>query len=528
MREYVVYDFKRYVEYAAGLDHYEVCPFQYLIADFMQGAKPEWIWRKKVILGFRGSAKTWLCVRRYIEWRLLRVPSTQIIVHSSTDRLAAGITGALLETFRHNPLFNHLKPRGQPGSTAFNLQGIRVEKGDQITSVGIKTAMTGTRGHLYIFDDPEPDNSPEAMHAWIMAAYQEAELILHPVDKLWPSGVVPDPEKTQFIVVGQPHWTGTAYLPPPPDPMSGDEDSHPLSDAKFLKIPPLMVCDKDHPDAAWSKKFSRYERSLMPGRFPSAEQIHKRDDKIIEPPRWRLQMEIDTTPVEGVGSVIKVTKLPKLHRDIWAGAKKTMVVDPADSAERCEWGVVIAGLWDNMIHVIDMVGFRSEVWDVEGEKMPGEEAWESIFELAESVGVHDIYLEKNYKAAAISAKRTLRKLKMRANVYEYAATQNKLARITRSLDLPLNSGMVSFEPHVIEDPRNFRQLSELRYTKLPVPDDRIDALAAVIDHLLDMPNVTGITSNAKRVHHGFGSCRPGSYDSLPTARRSPFDSLRSV
>lgn len=231
LRTFCAKDFKHYVEYKARAAGYVPQQFQYVVADFLQGAKKKWVRRKKTLLGFRGSAKTWEAVRAYAEWRLLRVPSTQIIIQSSTDRLAAGINQSMLETLKYDELFTHLRPKGSSGTMQFSLPGFKPEKGETVTCAGVNTAMTGSRANLYIFDDPEPDNNPEALYERILAAFQEAELILHPAEFLWPNGDVPDPEQTQILVVGQPHWTGTAYLPHPPDPDSGELQSHPLQDA---------------------------------------------------------------------------------------------------------------------------------------------------------------------------------------------------------------------------------------------------------------------------------------------------------
>ena len=526
-------DFKVYLHYAMARDHYTPEPFQLVKADVLQGARKRWQRRKKTIMGFRGSTKTYTDVRRYIEWRWLRVPATQVIVQSSTDRLGGAITSSIMETLKHDPLFAHLKPKATSSTMAFSLMGYLPEKGEGLTAAGINTAMTGTRAHLYIFDDPEPDNNPEAMYERILAAFQEAELILHPVDHLWPSGEVPIPEQTQIVCVGQPHWTGTAYIPRPPDPSTGDVVSHPMSDSLFLKIPALRKVPvgtpgsiNDHPEPwhdATHNGGEYAEVSMMPCRFPTKELIRKRNLRIIDPARWRLQMECDTNPLEGVGSVIKVTRLPVVHIDPWTLSRRVLIVDPADSEDGCEWGVAAGGLLESRIHILDIMGFRSTVWD-EGDDMPGEEAWKTIFEYADQIGIQTIYLEKNHANAARACKRVLRKMDVQCSVLEYAATQNKLTRIVRSLDAPLNVGMVSFEPHVLQDPVNFRQMSELRHTRLPKPNDRLDALAGLVTVFIDVPNVVSVRKNANMIHRPTGDMRPPSFRSLP--QKAPFHSLR--
>jgi len=520
-------DFKVYLRYAMARDHYRAAPHQMAKADFLQGARPRWVGRKKVILGFRGSAKTYTDVRRYIEWRWLRVPATQIIVQSSTDRLAAAITGAIMETLKHDPLFAHLKPKATSSTMAFSLKGYMPEKGEGLTAAGIKTAMTGSRAHLYIFDDPEPENNPEALYTEIISAFVEAELILHPQDHLWPSGEVPIPEQTQFVVVGQPHWTGTAYLPRIADPLTGEVEPHPLSDAMYTKVPALRKVPvdtpgsiEDHPEPWHDVKHNGgdyAEISTMPDRFPTARLIYQRNEKIIPPAKWRLQMDIDVSPVEGLGAVIKVTRLPVVHEDIWKLSRRAIIVDPADSEEGCEWAVAAAGLTSNRIHVFDILGFHSEVWDesIEG-KMPGEEAWTTIFEYAESMGIELVYVEKNYKAAMTACRRVLRGMpNAKFTLMEYAASQNKLLRICRTLEPTLNVGMVSFEPHVMQDFQTYRQLSELRHTRLPNPNDRIDALAGLVTVFIDVPNVVSVKNSASPLGARTLDTRPAAYATLP-------------
>lgn len=522
-------DLKHYIAYAMERDHYQTETIHDIMADFLQGSTPKWQRKKKVILGFRGFGKTYTAVRRYIEWRILRVPDTQVIVQSSTDRLAGAITQALMETFKYDPLFEGLRPKSGTGTMAFTLECCSPEKGEQVQCAGIKSAMTGSRAHLYIFDDPEPDVQPEALYDRILAAFQEAEFILHPPDQLW-DGDVPTPEQTQFVVVGQPHWTGTAYIPRPIDTLTGDQEPHPLNDAIFLRIPALRRVPRgtpdsidDHPDDLAG---DYAEMSNMPSRFPTDSLLRKRNQRIIDPPRWRLQMDIDTTPVEGVGSVIKVSRLPVLHRDPMAGTMRTMIVDPADSEDGCEWGICIAAMYGNMIHILDLMGFRSVIFDDRPGRMPGEEAWETIFEYAEQLSVQSIYIEKNLKHAATAAKRVMRTTKLRASIWEYPVTQNKLLRIVRSLDAPMNGGMVSFEPHILDDGANFRQISELRHMRLPVPNDRLDALAAMITRYIEVPSVTSTTKSARQWRPQPGvDYRPPSFRAVP-GKGSPFTKLR--
>jgi hypothetical protein len=489
IRLHICQDFKNYLRYAILRDGFQPEEFQMILAELLQGDRPEWIRRKKVCLGFRGCSKTYI-LRRYVEWRIQRRPETQVVVHSSNDELASQFTDSVRRTITDDPIFDHLGiSRG--GTFAFSLAGHEPEKGHTIRCAGIKTAITGQRAHLYVFDDPEPDVEPEALYERILAAFEEADFILHPIEQLWMKhDQVPIPEQTNYIVIGQPHWTGTAYIPPEPDPVTGQISGHNLRDALFVKIPAIRRVPIGTNGAVEHESGEYAEISMMPNRFNTNRLLGMRDKRSISPQRWRLQMEIDTSPLEGEMSVIPVSKLTKINRlrqDIY---NLTAVVDPADSTSGCEWAVAIGGICGNMIHVVDLAGFQAEVYSYEMGELAGITAWKRIFDLCEAMTVNRIYLEKNLKSARIACMRCISQSNLRAQVFEYSASVNKLRRITESLGPPTNSGMISFEPHVLMDRANVRQLTELKYTTLPRPDDRLDALAGLISVLMERPSVT--------------------------------------
>jgi hypothetical protein len=527
LRLYVAEEFKRYLRYSLYNDGHRIQPFQELFADILQGTYPGSDVYKKVILGFRGSAKTYV-LRRYVEWRWRRMPWTQVVVHSSTDALAGQFTTSIKSTIDNDLIFDDISTGSGTGTLSFTLKGYEPEKGHTIRCAGINTSITGQRAHLYLFDDPEPDVMPEAMNERILAAFQEAELVLHPVDELWDGPEdVPTPERTQYVVTGQPHWTGTAYLPRTRAIGSDEVPPHPLKDALFFKIPALRKVPIGTEGSVPHDSGNYAEISMMPDRFPTEQLINKRDKRVISTPRWRLQMDIDCSPIEGEMSVVPVTRLIQRHTDLFASGNLTVCVDPADSEEYCEWGVVTAGISDGQIHVFDMLGFRASSYNTEEGVFAGEGVWAEIFQYCNEMSIGTIYIEKNLKAARVAAMRMLRKCKVKAQVFEYAAKVNKLQRIIDALEHPTNTNMVSFEPHVLQDPENFRQLAELRYTKLPKPCDRIDALAGVVSVLIDLPSARNIAHRAVRLNNSVhADRRPATYQFIRHQDSRPFDRLK--
>jgi hypothetical protein len=327
----------------------------------------------------------------------------------------------------------------------------------------------------------------------VIQAFDEAENILHPVDHLWPTGVIPDAELTQMLVVGQPHWPGSAYLDPEADPTTGVVPEHPLLGTPMLRIPCMYVVPRGTPDSipfeardienpedkdkAWA--------SMMPGRFPIKSLLERR--RRMTRHRWMLQMMIDWHLGDSDVSVIEVNKVEQFHVDPEHLKVLSMCIDPADSEDGCEWGLAAAGIFKNRIHVIDMDGFHARILDEIHGLRSGEEVFDQLFEYADMMRVSRIYIEKNYRNAIVAAKRVVNRKQMNAQVYEYSANANKLKRILGSLEHPFGTGLVTMEPHVLRRKANIEQLRRIKYTRLPEPNDRIDALAGLVHVLMEHP-----------------------------------------
>jgi hypothetical protein len=477
-------DLKNFVTYNVRAMGHTPHQLQYLIADFFQGARPEWIASSKVLLGFRYLTKTFM-VRQYCKWRWLRNPQTQIIVHSSTRNLAKRFAKAILQSLRQDPLVQHLAPGPEAGEYEWNLGGVLPEQGFSLQCAGIKTSLTGSRADVYIFDDPEPDDEPEALHDRIIRSFEEARFILHPPTR-WLEYFrrrtgrpeleqVPPPERTQLLVVGQPHTEATAYVPPSPE-IDSDGDGHPLANARFLRVPAVDSRGR----WLWPQRYysKRMARVLAPGEV--ARGFTKRT--------WRLQMLLSVTP-EHAGEIIDLRMVPRSHRLV---ANPGMVVDPADG-RNCEWGVCVGGLVGNQIHVQEMMGFHGEAFgDDPADEYMGESAWARVFDLAEDLDVRWVLIEKNLKAARTACRRYLSKRKLKIAVYEHASVRSKHRRIVEALEHPIPNGMVTFEPHLLSNAQNARQITGVTYSRLPEPNDRVDALAMLIHHFVEYPGLATV------------------------------------
>lgn len=485
-KQYVAEDFKRMIWHGAQMRGHVPPEFHYQIADFLQGSLPEWVARAKVILGFRFAAKTWI-FRQYFKYRWLRCPYTQIIVHSSNDRMAKKFVKAIKEEVEADPLMAGLKPEPSASDFEFNLQGIRPEQGYSIVAAGIKTSLTGSRADFYAFDDPEPEVDPESMRERILQAIGEAGSILHePARHLHmmkdANGKVPDvlpvPERTQLGIVGQPHCVTTAYLPSQAD--EDEEEGHPLLDAKFMRVPVLKK------DGSWrwpdmmNKKYFSYERGE-----PMTPLEVKRT---MTTSRWELQYMINTGFAEIAGPVLRLEEIEPVLRMI---PMPIAIVDPADSEAGAEWGIAILGLIERQIHIAHLGGFRAQAYEGDDWESMGQSAWRRIFDLCMEFGVRRLYLEVNLKAAITACRRYIAKSgDVRVTVFEYRATRQKKRRIPELLEQPINNRMVTANPEVLADLENMRQLRRLRWDRLPNPCDRIDALAAGFEILMEEPHLT--------------------------------------
>lgn len=480
--------------------------FHYGMSQFVQGVRPEWHTRAAVVLGFRLAAKTWLAARQYVKWRWLRNPNLQVIVHSSNDAMAKRFTSAIKEELRLDPLMAELRPAHSTSDFEFNLQGAQHEQGMSIVAAGIKTSMTGSRADLYIFDDPEPEVEPESMRERIIAAFGEAGDILHSPErqaKWFGKDEVPAPEITQLLVMGQPHCAMTAYLPRPED-FAPDAEGHPLIDARFLVIP---VVNPRTGKWTWPQMMEKKFFNHLKRRPMTVGEVRR----TMPTSRWELQYMINTEYMAEAGPVLRLKEIEIKFQN---PDTTVMFVDPADSEGGCEWGMAIGGLLNGKIHICHMGGLWGEAFDFLDEdgdvtkESLGESTWRKVFDIAEEFGVRTVFIEGNLKAATSSCRRYIRRAKVRCIVMDYKAVRRKTVRIPEALEQPCNNRMLSANPEVLRDTENRRQLLKLRWDLLPKPNDRIDALADLVLHLIEEPHL-----------YSQGSIQPGKIHRAKTFNR---------
>lgn len=469
LRQWCADDFRNYVNYRCTRLKFAASEIHLRCAEWLQNGR-----RFKKIMGWRGCAKTTWFGMEYIGWRFLRKPQTKVIVQCNTDTNAGLTTAGIKRILTNDPLYEHLYPRGQTADRYFNLHNIQPEKGYSIRCAGVETTLTSERADLFLIDDPESAD-PEALYDRIIEIFEEAQVILYRQGRLFPGEVCPLPERLQRLVLGQPHWEGSAYMPPPPDPNTGELEDHPLRNDDVFLIPAMVNSSFDPDD--------EIECLSSVPEIRSDEEM-RREKESLSMRKWRLNMMLRVEPEDAERAVI-----PLNHITVRLASPEyiIMVVDPAEGGES-EWGLVAGGLYRLNYHLCFMDGITelqvaaNEGLDPNHETI-GSLMWKYVFDRADDYEVNAIYIEANWAPAIKALRRYLAKHGHTIPVHEFTVHMKKLHRIVMQWEMPVKNGQVSCNPIVMADAQNRKQMSNLRHHRLPKPCDRIDAGGKLLEIL---------------------------------------------
>lgn len=508
LRQWCASDFRNYMQYRCY--RRKLTPSQIHIgcAEWIQNGESD-----KLILGWRGCAKTDWFGMEYVCWRWLRKPQTQVIAQCNTDTNANATTTGIKDILRDDPLLNYMYPPGQTADSYFNLNRIKPERGYSIRCAGVETTLTSNRADLFLIDDPE-SSDPEAVYKRLLELFDESIAILHRPGRLFPCKPCPLPERTQRVILGQPHWEGSAYIPPPPDPHTGEMDDHPLRNTDVFRIPAMINSkfEADDEDECLSSVPEIYSHEQM--RIKKASMTRR---------KWRLNMMLRVDPEDAERAVI-----PLNHIEIVSAhpAFNIMVVDPADGGD-CEWGLAAGGLHKLKYHISYLDGItEEEIAELEGldkdHETIGALMWQRVFEICDDYEVKALYIEANCAPAIKAARRYINKHGILLPVNEFHAhTQKKLHRIVNQWEMPVKNGQVSASPIVMVDPQNRRQMADLRYHRLPNLCDRLDAGGKLLEILSESSATDAVDANEK-------INRPGEHNAVGGQESGPTrDPLRS-
>lgn len=510
LRQWCAQDFRNYMQYRCKRLKFSTSDIHIRCAQWIQNGE-----QYKKLLGWRGCAKTYWFGMEYICWRWLRNKRTKVIVQCNTDTNAGLTTSGVKNIIGGDPLLDYLYPPGQTAEHSFNLRGVKPEKGHSIRCAGVATTLTSERADLFIIDDPE-SSDPEAVYMRLLEIFDEALVILYKQGRLYPGEECPMPERTQRLILGQPHWEGSAYMPTPPDPHTGEVEDHPLrGDDTFLI--PAMVNSKFEPD-------DEVECLSSVPEIKSTEAMRKAKSKMTSR-KWRLNMMLRVEPEDAERAVIP---LNHITIELTTPRYVIMIVDPADGGD-CEWGIAVGGLHKLKYHISYMDGITEEqVAKNEGldktHETIGALMWQRVFEICDDYEVDAIYIEANWAPAIKAARRYISKYGIVLPVNEFHSHTKKLHRIVGQWEMPVKNGQVSASPIVMVDPQNRRQMADLRHHRLPNLCDRIDAGGKLLE-ILSESSATNVVDTAEKIirpgdHNAYG--QPGSVSSPdPLQTRRP-------
>ena len=156
---------------------------QYDVANFVQDPLEEGSVERKCIQGFRGLAKTLLCIA-YCAWKLRLNPNEKIMVVSAGKTHADHFAITLLRMIREMEVLQDLYPGPDKRR---RLDGFDVELADpardpSVKSVGINSQIVGSRATVIVSDDVEiPSNSDtQAKRDHLEGAVKEFESVILP------------------------------------------------------------------------------------------------------------------------------------------------------------------------------------------------------------------------------------------------------------------------------------------------------------------------------------------------------------
>ncbi len=434
-------DFKNLICYVCRCHNYKPARIQLMIADALQLGYPT-----VLLQCFRGASKSFM-VDCYILWRWHRYINTKVLLLSAKEYNACKHVRNIQAIIRRCPALSHLA-FSKATATGLQLAGAATEGDPSLNTSGINASIEGSRADLIIPDDTEvkSNSTSPALRDKLLNRFSEVAAILHPAGRHCSNqDCLPLPERTQAVFVGTPQSEFSVYNVP-----EGDEP-HPLRDAHRIIIPALHD-----------------GRSTFPERF-TGQQLHLKKAQMSSP-EWYLQMMLSPDMLDKQEQVLKWDQLIKVTTDI---KDAIVTVDPAgdsgtgkDEAAICVTGVDIKD--GRTVHVKYLMGYKS---------FTGVQVVTEALRLAKEYKAHTILVESNLSAYASLFQATAEHLKQSVRIVPIRSTVQKRQRLIESLEVPINSGRVSFDPAVLKDKATAMQFKTFTFAAEPEPNDRIDALS---------------------------------------------------
>lgn len=456
--------FEAFVQHFLDLHGFDMGQIQRDMIDFMvaghQGIR---------VHVFRGASKSFLA-DLYVLWRIWRAPDLKVLIFSAKETNSARHIREIRRLVRLSPLTRHWRFETD-NRTTLNFAFAHPEAAPSVHAVSIESAVEGARADLIISDDSEVkvNSRTPAARAWITQRMCEFTNISHPKSRFIPKGEEHDdmwkPELTQVVVIGTYYSQFSVYIP------RADGEGHPLKDFAVYQCGAL----------------TEHEESTFPERFTTTELLRRRD--ILPASEWTLQYLLDPEAIGDTEGVIKWSKVVTKTVDPKHLYYTTLCFDPVGERIRGfhkhdgdEMAFAIGGLIagekgnKNHLHILEIDGSN---------KHTSEDFIRNIMIPAIiRHKVQRVQVEANIESAYLLVQRILLEEKVNVALMEpFRAIKNKHDRLIGFLEPNVNAGIVSFEPEVVS-PANHTtvyQMKALTHLSLPSGDDRIDALAQLVE-----------------------------------------------
>lgn len=499
------------------LDLPPLTPVQNDIAHYLQYGP-----RRLQVSAFRGVGKSYLTAA-FVVWLLWKDRELKIMVVSAGKERADTFAIFVRNIIKNTPLFKHMEPDKTAGERAtqniFDIHGCKPSGSPSVKSVGISGQLTGSRADVIIADDIEivSNSATNDLREKLARLVTEFDAVLKPNGRTIYLGT-PQTEMSLYNVLYQRGydmkiWTALvpteeqartygAKLAPFIRDMVGVKPSGTTTDPKRFTDEDLAERKLSYGRSGFALQFM-LDTSLADGdRFPL-----KIDDLIIDTVGTKLPTEIhwkknpllklNDVPNVAMGgqSFYAAQTLEKVS--LASPEMKVMSIDPSGRGKD-ETAYCVGLMLHGNIFVPEIGGFKGGYTD---------ETLSALAEIAKKHKVNAIVVESNFGDGMFTQllKPHLGRI-YPCSVEEVRQNQQKELRIIDTLEPIMNQHRLIIDPSVIQKDYDsamkmfdseiapqymlFYQMSRLSKDRGSLKhDDRLDALAMMCQHFLDILDV---------------------------------------
>ncbi|TWH35604.1 hypothetical protein L611_001200000850 [Aminobacter sp. J15] len=497
----------------------EPTPVQYDIAYFLQHG-PD----KICIEAFRGVGKSFI-TSAFVLWCLYCNPQLKIMVVSASKNRADNFVKFTMQLIHLVPELHHLKPReGQRASSVeFDVGPAVADQSPSVFAKGIDSQLAGGRANIIVSDDVEVWNNSQTVAArdLLIEKTREYSAILKPIDG--------------FNTVSRIIYLGT--------PQTEDSIYNKLPETFTKRIWPAQVPTQEEyagyggdlaPMIEKMYREGKHGQPTDPRRFSEDDLIQRRAEygaagyqlqfmlntKLSDEERYPLKLKnLVVMPVPPEKAPMEVYWLPNPDRELkdlpnygMAGDKlyqaagmssefaayqmKAMSIDPSGRGKD-ETGYAVGYMLASNIWIPEAGG-------LEGGYEP--QTLERLAKTAKKHKVQSIVIESNFGDGMFAKllEPVLLKEGVQAEIVETRSTTMKEMRILDTLEPVISAHRLIVDPTVFEKDDEtiqkyeamirshkslFHQMTHICRQKDALRhDDRLDALAMLVGHFLEMMN----------------------------------------